>query len=68
MSKYNYLVKINGKKAANGKMYGVTIDGDGDGPDDVSIYDAVCELMNEVEENNQDMAMPQSIQITLVKK
>lgn len=57
---------INGKKHLNGERYSVTLSGDIESSQDwATIYDVMHDLAEHLESDNQEMALPDSFQITL---
>lgn len=61
---------INGKRALNGKRYGATFQGTVESVigDRASIYDVMIELAYRLEEDNREMKLPDSFQVTLFLK
>lgn len=57
---------INGRKSLNGARYSATITGDVvECAPDATIYEFVENLAHHLEEHNKEMALPDSLQITI---
>lgn len=61
-----WIVKVNGRTAANGKRYGATWDGTVEQADaGGTIYDLARQLVDYLEQENRRMEFPDSLQITI---
>lgn len=64
----HYIAKINGRKSHNSEPAGVTVHGQAEITSDVTVFDAMLELVEHVREQTKEFPLVDAIQITLAPK